>query len=503
MNAKTSKACDGCRLRKVKCNGQKPKCQQCEHLNLACNFSAPKNRRQIVRGSRLAQLKSPKDQQGATAQANPIAPSPAARELDIDLVHSRLHSGEFFYSLLEDYESVVFPVNPVIPRTEVVDAIRSMDRDAGDSAFVYAYAAVTINLARVSTRDAHNGDVIADIADLMALSSAARARAEAAESLTRTVGVVASVRKIMTCIFLEICLMAFKKYERAFVVLREAISMIQMLEARDRKGGFRDGRNDADVARRQRLYWEAFVHERFLTIMTSYPSILPPLRTGLPLRDPTIPAHVNVGFTRIIKLFLIIDDDLLRHWMAQGDAEVDRPEMTAAWIEYKQQQLDDDEHDAEDDEKAGLTELQVADLFITRLWLRTLIWQLAMSRCLLSSSLRPSAHEGLSLAFPAQRLSTQLQNLLRRLESQTSITVHGSGILEKLFEITNTIVDVVTVVSSPGRGKNPVQDLVPLLKMLLSFERVDPVQKTILGAKMDALVKKFPEIGDLADNFIG
>lgn len=489
MNAKTSKACDGCRLRKVKCNGEHP-CQQCNHLNLACNFSAPKNRRQIVRGSRLAQLKSPREQ---------TSPQPITNQPSPNSWQHRDYSEGFFFGLLEDYESVVYPVNPVIPRTEMVDAIQTMSRDATDAALVCAYAAVTINLSRISARDV-NGDISAQIGDFMARSLAARSRAEAGDGLTRTMGV--SVRRIMTCIFLEICLMAFKRYDRAFVVLREAISMIQMLEVQQGRKGSRDG---ADVARRQRLYWEAFIHERFLTIMTSYPSIVPPLRSGLPVADPTISAHVDVGFTRIIKLFLIIDDELLGHWMAQGDHDDDdRPAMTASWVEHKQQQLDDDELSAAKDEDSGLTELQVADLFVTRLWLRTLVWQLAMSRCLLSSEPPSSAHEGMSLAFPAQRLSTQLRSLVVRLESQASITMHGSGILEKLFEITNTIADVMAVVSGPGLdadGNQRVQDLVFLVEMLLSFERIDQVQRNILKSKMEALVEKFPGFGMLKLNF--
>lgn len=271
-----------------------------------------------------------------------------------------------------------------------------------------------------------------------------------------------------------------------------------MLDVDDRKAPG-DDKTVAEIARRQRLYWEAFIHERFLTIMTSYPSIMPPLRSGLPATDPTIPASVNIGFTRIIKLFLIMDDEFLQHWIAQREEKEEaKPSMTVKWIEHKQQQLDDDEYDAKKDENTGLTELQLADLFITRLWLRTLVWQLAMSRCLLSSAPPSSAHEGMSIAFPARRLSTQLRSLVDSVKSQTSITVHGTGIVQKLFEVTNTIADVITVMSNPSldaEGNQRVKDLVFLVERLLSFERVDKVQRNILRTKMEALVKKFPGLG--------
>ncbi|KAB5542807.1 hypothetical protein GE09DRAFT_226859 [Coniochaeta sp. 2T2.1] len=501
MNGKTPKACEGCRLRKVKCNGQQP-CQQCNHLNLSCNYSAPRDRsRQIVRGSRLALLKTPRGQQQRTLPPLVRKPSPT----NVNSWHCHDYSEGFFLSLLDNYESVVYPVNPVIPRSEIEVAIMTMDYDATSAALVYAYAAVTINLSRISFRDA-NGDISAQIRDFMTRSFTSRSTADAGDDYSGLAPTMAvSIQKIMTCLFLEISLMALKRFDKAWLMLREAISMIQMLEVQDRK---ESRGNDVDVARYQRMYWELFIHERFTTILMSYPSILPPLRSPLPLADPTISPHVNVGFTRLIRLFLILDDDFLRHWIAQNYEEEDaKPEMTISWIEHKQQQLDDDEHTAAYDTRSSvLTELQVADLFVTRVWLRTLVWQLAMSRCLLSSAPPSSAHEGLSLAFPAQRLSTQLRSLVDTLKSQTSITMHGSGILQKLFEITNTIADVMTVVSNPGldaAGSQRVRDLVFLVEMLLSFERIDQVQRNILKSKMEALVDKFPGFGVPELNFHG
>lgn len=59
------------------------------------------------------------------------------------------------------------------------------------------------------------------------------------------------------------------------------------------------------------------MHERFLTIMSNYPCILTPLCTGMAPEDPTIPRHVDVGFSLIVRLLHIMDDDFLAHWAAQ------------------------------------------------------------------------------------------------------------------------------------------------------------------------------------------
>ena len=60
-----------------------------------------------------------------------------------------------------------------------------------------------------------------------------------------------------------------------------------------------------------------------------------------------------------------------------------RSEVTADWIEDKQHQLEDIEWHCE---VSRLPQMQQADLVITRYWLRTLTWQMALSNTLLSSS---------------------------------------------------------------------------------------------------------------------
>lgn len=473
MTSKISRACDGCRLRKVKCNGLQP-CQQCNHLDLSCRFSLAKERdqRKTVRGRLVAQLKSGQPQEQQQQQQVP-------------------YSDDFFFGLLSDYETVVYPVNPVITRAEMAESIKQMHTDSTHESLVYAFAGVTINLTQATWRDV-DGDIAARIRDMMDRSFTARSRA--GDDTMQIIDV--SVHRIMTCVFLEICLMAFNRYDRAFLMLREAISMIQMMETENNK---REAKpiSDAELARRQRLYWELFIHERFLTIMSSYPSVLSPLPAGLPGEDPKVPRHVHIGFTRLIKLFLIMDEQLLSHWIAQGRSGDAPTTMTPSWIEQKQQELDDDELSARHDasSQAGLTESQVADLFITRLWLRTLVWQLAMSRYLLSSAPPTSAHEAMSLSFPAERLSTQLRSLVVRMKSLASITMHGSGILQKLFEITNTIADVMTLMALRSTaddvaGRQRVVDLIFLIEMLLSFERIDQVQGRILRTKIEALKDK-------------
>jgi hypothetical protein len=179
--------------------------------------------------------------------------------------------------------------------------------------------------------------------------------------------------------------------------------------------------------------------------------------------------------------------------------------MPVAWVESKQAQLDKDEADAAEVDQQlranghdTLSEFQHVDLFVTRLWLRTVLWQLALSNGLLSSVPRQDAHEGLSLEFPAQRLAVQLQNLVSRLGSVASISTQGTGIVQKLFEITSTVGEVLALPvgnSRPvGEMEARVADFVVLVAWLSQFERIREEQRRYLEEKLDVLKAMYPGV---------
>lgn len=582
-------ACDGCRTRKVRCNGRQP-CPQCEHFNLHCTFSPKKERTYGRRGRLVAQLRnggsnkqtkpdsassfpplrprgsdgdretsdvtptstaSPQEQDTRPSEDQSTAGSSITNQgpLSAGLVgdapsplasHAN-YTAEYFFALIQDFENYTYPVNPIITPEQIHTSIHLMSIDT-HAALVYSFAAVTINLTMTQQQHTHklsinfiNSNELGmpittseRINDLMNHCLSARGRATPTDALSdRCLSNDLIEIRIATCIFLEICWMAFKKPEQAFIVLREAISLVQLLHV-DRGPGAMTG---PEYARRERIYWEAYIHERFLTITNCFPSIMPPLRNRQRTPDHSIPINIDSGFRRITKLFLILDDDLLANWIAQNDNaadplscnRLDSDSITVEWIEQKQQEIDDEEAEVEAEQQrlrgtaAALTELQLADLFITRAWLRTIIWQLAMSDFLLSSGPTGSErHEALSLFFPAHRLSAQLRKLAQ-FQVETSIGKHGSGILQKIFEIANTIADVMTLfpvasartmageesadsgndkVESPGseqsQARQCMSDLLLLVKVLLSFERIDKTQRDIILSKVETLKTIFP-----------
>lgn len=532
------RACESCRIRKVKCSSGQP-CSQCAQLGLPCAVVAGRPKRSNpVRGRLIAKAKGEEDE--------------STRSLSATVPGLGSFSPAFFFDLLPAFEQLVYPFNPVICPDDLYHAIHAMDDSIEDRALVFAFAAATLFLAAEPSNAMSSPSPSPSIAPspgrravrtqvetLVQHSLDAHKRLENLHSADGDEGiggddggvglVVAeeppvTIKRIVTCIFLEISMMGFRNYTRSFSLLREAITMLQIMQVR--RPAIAAGSGD-DAARYQRLYWEAFIHERFLTIAAGYPSILPPLpgtdgrghRVSL-LPDPTVPLHIKLGFGRLVQLFLVMDEQFLKYWGQQGPGQTTLGDgdasVAVAWIEAKQAQLDVDEAEVQQiadaanaSDSSGLTELQHADLFVTRLWLRTLVWQLALARGLLRSD--PAAHyhpghsgghnavhEGLSLHFPAQRLSVQLRLLVSQLASVASIGQQGSGIVQKLFEITSTIADVLTLPRSieqreqskgheGQRTRHDVTDFVFLVQFVSQFARIREQQKAYLWDKVDQL----------------
>ncbi|KAK4154061.1 C6 transcription factor [Chaetomidium leptoderma] len=542
MSARISRACDACRVRKVRCSASQP-CTQCAHLNLSCTFApAPTKRKPGVRGRLVAELRNkaatkatnvkatstasrsasasspPDESQGA----EPAAVTSIAGILDhaghVVTPHSELtppiggggYSQDFFMRMLPEYEQLVYPVNPVVTPDEMRAAITNMHASYEDAALVHAFGAITINLTQTSWT--MHGDIATQMTSLVHYSLWAHRMADMGRDTSShylQCELPMTVKRGMIGLWNECSLMAFKRFDRSFSSLRESITLIQMLNIHQYSEDNLCGLTRREISRQQRLYWEAYIHERFVCIMAGFPCIMIPLRTGLPMTDPDVPPYVTVGFNRLIRLFQIMDAPLLAHWAAQTIA--DAPTLTAEWIECKQAQLDADEAEtaaaARDLAARGagaLREEQHVDLLVTRLWLRTLVWQLALSHGLLRSAPPCDAHEGFSLHFPAQRLSAQLRGLVSRLGNMSSIITHGSGILQKLFEITSTVADVLALPREPGQTQEEararVEDFLFLVRFIFGFERTQKHHREYLIEKLDTLREMYTvvDFGGLA-----
>ncbi|KAF2790916.1 hypothetical protein K505DRAFT_250117 [Melanomma pulvis-pyrius CBS 109.77] len=480
---RVAKACDACKLRKVKCNGQE-RCQQCSHLGLRCVYTVSAKQRVQYgkRGHLISEYKN--KTANVVAAAPPILPaspssvgypSPYGQLAERDPLSPGVaripYSQSFFLDLIPEYMEGVYPVQPVITENELRQYIQAMEFDQEIQSFMYAFAACTLNLTCYG--DKRTEEVLQTIEILMNRSI---------ETLRPPLANFrSSVMRAMQSMFIHNCLMSMQASDAAFHYMRDSISAIQLLRI-----------DSADImaplppherSRRQRLYWQAYIHERFVAILDYRQAILPPL-DNLPEDDPTIPLSVHEGFNQIIKLFRLLDSEFLKNWLgSQNQAS----SVTCAWVEAKSRELEGDE----DLNSTALSMMQRADLVITREWLRTIVWRLAMSQALLSSR---TSKECLSLLFPV-RLSKSLRQQVASM-SREDIEVHGSSIVQKLFEITDTIVDVLLHVPAATLEETAlrIEDFLFILDFVLLFPALDPTRRSILLEKLERLQAQFPEV---------
>ncbi|PNS19629.1 hypothetical protein CAC42_7473 [Sphaceloma murrayae] len=478
---RSSRACDACRRRKVRCNGA-TRCQQCAHLDIKCIYTTTPSKRSrksaAPRGTIIQACRS--DIPPPPPPMNPSATSPASLFSDMSSPTSGISPGRcqgnrhsfsagpvdpnFFYDLLPEYTEAVYPVNPVITSDEVRTCIARMYSDEEALSFLYVFAAVTISLSHVD-RGSDAKDQIASL-----ISSCFDHR----RPLTH-INSPPSVLRVMTSVFLEICLMNLSKPELGNHYLNEAISQLPMLHIRDEAA--MAALSHPERCRRERLYWECFIHERFSAIVHDESVRLDPL-PELPQFDPTIDYKIHQGWIYTIQTFCMIDRDFVAFWLRHREPDPDE-------LEDSQWRL----------EVSMLSHMQQADIIVTRQWLRTVLWQIAIRSMLLTSStpssptpspsLSAASKSNISLTLPLT-LSHELKTFLSAF-SPKEVGVHGSGILHKLFEIANAIVDVVLQLpdASEEDTRERVRDLLFLKKLILGFPRVERVHRRILEEKFE------------------
>ncbi|CAM1502602.1 Fc.00g073780.m01.CDS01 [Cosmosporella sp. VM-42] len=237
---RATRACDGCRIRKVKCDGSNP-CSQCAHFNISCVVSTPAaKRKNPIRGRLVAQLRGDSGQlPGSSSQLRGVtsnydwitntSTSPSTSVSHSNTDNTRFNA-YFFTSLVPQFEQLVYPVNPVITTDDICSAIANMDKSLEDRALVHAFGAVTVFLNQTSDTICEDTAMQIDILMQRSLDAHRRVDLSVGPNGRMFEELPVTIKRIMTCIFLEISMMAFKRFDRSFALLREGITMIQTLE---------------------------------------------------------------------------------------------------------------------------------------------------------------------------------------------------------------------------------------------------------------------------------
>ncbi|KAL8698853.1 MAG: hypothetical protein Q9201_006342 [Fulgogasparrea decipioides] len=243
-----------------------------------------------------------------------------------------------------------------------------------------------------------------------------------------------SVNAIITSFFLFGCCFGLDKHNTAWFHLREATTLAQIIGMQDEKT-YTKG-SYVETASMRRLFWLLFVTERAYALQKHRP-----LTLHATINLPCVaedPSKQIAGFLHLVNLFRPFDDTFIGLW-----------------------------NKSRTDCSTLCTETQAADLRTTQHWLRTMVWQLSITNGYLSST---SPDSSMTFGYPIE-IAKDLVAVTSQLSRQ-SMEVHGVGLIEKLFDVACTLIDVMSCVplESQNFGVGP-QDYLNHLIHLISTLR--------------------------------
>lgn len=376
----------------------------------------------------------------------------------------------FFRNLVPDFMSHIYPMYPVVAEAEVRRSIEEMESSDEALSFVHALAAYTMALAFVEMKG--SADCSATIHLLVEESIRRRRRVVG--------GFASSVRTCMTALLLHLHFSSMRDAQASFFYLREAATLLQMLGIDDSVQTAAP--SQSEQAQRQRLHWVVFTAERTWAILNEQsPVLFPP--SALPEDDGSVPDWIHQGMYDKARLMQVVDAGFLQTWLLRSEGSF----VSADWVRSKYRLLGQpsgDKLSIEGGKRIIFSGEQQAELLITKFWIQVLIWRTALYSNLLSLD---SPEDCLSLLHP-MRLCGELR-MFFDFVSPRDIRSHGLILLRMLFEVIDTITDVMMAAFSNGvhNARHYVDDFRFVTDQFFQLPSLDNPCEVILRDKLAKL----------------
>ncbi|OLN88505.1 putative sucrose utilization protein SUC1-like protein 1 [Colletotrichum chlorophyti] len=467
------RACDACKIRKIKCT-EVPPCDGCVAIGTACTFNkvpatrGPRNlRAKTIRQIAQAQQESSAATTAASANSDgsvtgtPAPPPPAgttsssrspssseggssdatggstagqrlARQ-DAALLTQRTPVPSLVLRLCV-YRLRLFPVWPIIA---VEDIMASLSRDADDlESYVLANAVGAATIAQLKLATTDNNDP-ATAASMEAECQRSRMALQEREG-----GPPMNLNWLRTSFFLHV----YHENQqpggaKSLLYLREAITIAQIMGLHKESSYLALPLPEQQM--RRRILWLLFVTERGVAMLHKLPVALKS-NTRFPSLDGSgmgeDEGHILPAFKKLADLFWIFDQsgafDILQNsddedtiWsMADGLQTASRACLDVVQRKLQEIPLDSD----------ASSDVQRADIVVTRQWMQAVLWKVTMNHGRAWSS---NNNNVTSLSHPIQ-IAKEFLQLISQLPS-TAIEAHGPGIEFKIYEIASAVTDAV------------------------------------------------------------
>ncbi|GAQ07099.1 hypothetical protein ALT_4420 [Aspergillus lentulus] len=483
----TKRACDECISRKVKCSGSSP-CDTCLKTSkeAGCTYLRPPGRRgpKARRYTNKGRLASDGSIGHAHAEeAAAATQSVENRSVNRADVHADTEGDKplsasgwrnetcipktILIYIVRLYQTFSYSVWPVVHADALLQQLENGNCDAQTLCLVLALCAATmaqLQLAPMAGDDGHMVDSGLLKLECMRL----RERSDYRENL--------DVKGALVSFFLHVYHAKINQRKSAMLFIQEAIASARLLglDTNERYGVAMDG----VVANEEIVFLLLWVSERGYALHLGVrPSYTDPVQVPDAAQLAMKP-HAR-GLLELSNLFVTFDKIHARRCRSGNLAQA----LSAASLAETEAALSLLAFSSDDQASTRL-----ADCYITREWMRTIVWQEALSGHLLSST---SANEVMTFRFPVvvgRDLLMSLHGL-----SETDLLPLGRDQLLKCFEVANSLADTVLYTPSSSFSNalqvGPQDFLHALYQKILPFLEHDPMLNSILRAKTaEALV---------------
>lgn len=432
MSSSVKRACDACHRRKVKCDGINP-CKNCSSAQLSCTYHAIPQKKG-PKGSRAKVISELRETQRQTTLSSKVAnrlngvnSPPCSPTL---APTPGLLTGDMIKDCVDFFFTNMYPTLPILHRGRLEQQAMYADQNVDTYCLLTSLCAfMMIQPGMGIPGDPLGLDSLPGaniVSGNLLLDETLRVRKSYDHLETPT------MNSLVTSFFLFGCYFGLDLHNKAWFHLREATTLAHILgmQKEDTYLQF----DAVEASRRRRLYWLLFVTERAYALQRHRPLSLQ-ATISLPTEhdDPSDnQSHHLHGFIHLVNLFRPFDEQFVALWNKT------RNDCSPTYLTALQKQLSDALPTY-----LNSTENQAADLRTSQQWLRTMVWQLSIQNgCLSSGSDDPS----MTFQYPVE-IARDLVGMTSQF-SQSSMEVHGIGLIEKLFDVACSLTDVLSLLPS-------------------------------------------------------
>ncbi|KAL3293843.1 AflYd/sugR/sugar regulator [Colletotrichum asianum] len=476
---RVSNPCDGCSLRRVRCNGGPP-CTECRKRSLECTFlrvprkRGPKGPRMST-SNKIVQYQEQirNDQKFQSSTESPKTPQtplesplstgedwqvrqrqrqfsrPQSSSLDspqLSPLGTQGHGNaklplRLYIKYLTKFKDCLIWVWPIVDIDSLVSRLVSNSPDDYEAyALAGAVCATVIAQLRLSQlRFSKQNGFMSDLNDI-AESFARHAQHLRDQHSYRE---SESIDSLLTAFFLHIYFANTERIRAGAMYLHEAIAQLS-LQNLHRPETFNQLPNEQREPM-LRIFWLVFVTERTFCVQNGFPTCLSPIQDW-PSLDCLIPGigGLDPSFQMLAQLFTLLDDTLLMTRERLTPKSDPRTEDNlyrgvSAMAECSVSAIG-----------PTLPEIQRVNVMVTWNWIHILWWQYALRHYQMSSNMDDAM---LSILRPASVAHETVQ--LFSSVSKQAIQTHGYGMELKIFRIADSLVDLLACNRRLPAGPRP------------------------------------------------